>query len=776
MRRAITWLILAYLAIALIPPTPAPTGIGIDPSWVWALNLAYAQSLDFGSNILFTFGPLGHVLMPTIPQTPLWQYALFVGLLYASILAALVTLVRRTADLTIPLLAAFALIILGGHQVEYHDAAIVLIAAAILTRRDGFPWWEHLVFSLLTALAFSAKFNSFILGAGLQLFLLIPYFRRPGLWRALALPYLTATLSLGLFIWLSSVWALPGYLRGMLEISSGYSAAMGIVGPFAPFFLAILFILAIVIFIPAISDDRRPLIYALLPAAWYLFAGFKHGFVRQDDHYLGFLPRIAMAAILLLAVNKSRRDRVLITALACAALILSLGQHLDAGDAVVANVKSRLTLQASLANARDFACLDCLSRRLLADSEAMFPPDHLDPASRQLLQGRTVDIFPTRVSFVPANKLTWQPRPVFASYSTYTAYLDRLNADAVQDAGADAVILQQETIDGRIQLFEDPQTSRALSNWYDVAFENSDHLILLRRGLPRYSQPRSIGTITATFGQSITVPSASPQERIIMKVHLPRTLRGKLTSTLLRGSPVTLRARMDSGSESIGRILPETIGGGILLGRWPQTLDEMRTYFDPQDDGLDPRIVNVRFDAAQPADFPATFLIEWLKVTETSPRRSTDWDAVSRTLEPLWKPGTPIASQDLTTQAAPNELDLTPTSIDPQLTLTNIKNLGDFQTIVVRAQFDVADRVELYFGSPSGTRRLSAEVPATKRPIDVYFAVGLHPLWTTEHGTQLRLDPTAALGVGHHVKLLGIWGSKAKGPHPEAQVVFRLSP
>ena len=59
---AIVLLVMSFLSF---PNPVSSAGPGLDESWVWMLNhLAFTQS--FGRDIVFTYGPLGFLLVPQL--------------------------------------------------------------------------------------------------------------------------------------------------------------------------------------------------------------------------------------------------------------------------------------------------------------------------------------------------------------------------------------------------------------------------------------------------------------------------------------------------------------------------------------------------------------------------------------------------------------------------------------------------------------------------------------------------------------------------------------
>ena len=89
--RRFTELAFAIVAIvALVPFDPVLASTGLDPSWQQALHHAIERGLQFGTDIVFTYGPLGfahtRVYWPGLfAVTLLYWLAFAVALAHAAI-------------------------------------------------------------------------------------------------------------------------------------------------------------------------------------------------------------------------------------------------------------------------------------------------------------------------------------------------------------------------------------------------------------------------------------------------------------------------------------------------------------------------------------------------------------------------------------------------------------------------------------------------------------------------------------------------------------------
>lgn len=765
--------VLAYLYLCLAPLPPPPVGTGIDPSWVWALNLAHRDHLTFGQDIVFTYGPLGRIMMPTLPITPLLSYIALITFFYASIGAALLRIWLafrpNLKAFLAPAVALLALLILCGYHVEYQDGALALVACAAIIASPRYPHAMQALLTVLIAIVFSGKFNSFVLGFGLQVMLAIVLtLRERRFWKP-SLAWLAASLCASILFFLSlNQWTgLLGYVKGALELSSGYSEAMSVIGPAGTLLLAIATCAAIYLVIPLLSEDPKALLPGLLPALVITFLAFKHAFVRQDDHQLAFQAKITFACLFPLLLARTRRDILSYASVAALSCLVSLGFHMDARADMTSAIRDRLTF----ANASDYVRMVFNARErtatIWAESEKGYKLGVLDPATLQLIGNRTVDIHPIRIDMIPINNLKWRPRPVIAEYSAYTPYLDALNAEQIIRNGAERIVLRREDLDGRIQLMEDPQTASALLNWYDVLLINENHVLLGRRAQPRYDAPKPLARTIARWATPIPVPAPGPNEVIVMRAHIRQTLSGKLTTLFLRAAPVNLSMQTSNGTGSLGRIIWRNLSAGTQLFPRPITSWDNAAIFEGPEWGLSPRIETVRFDTPGLSQFQSEIEIEWLTQRLRQPQ-PVDSSKILSSLEPIWKPGEPASLIDATILDPKQPELLQATTIDPQILIAT-KDLRPYRSIVAKVRLvDPEDRIELFFNHPSAARRVFGAVPVQGKDLDVVFNVGAHPEWDREPVTQIRLDPRAHQG---RVIVKGIWGSKVALEEKTAQIV-----
>lgn len=131
--------LVAYIAILLLPRNPGVVSLSLDTSWSLTLQWAYLQGLQFGKDIIFTYGPLGFlevgdVLLPDGPLWPIigWQLVSR-ALLIAAVLYATKELPTWTRAVTL-LLYGFAVgtMTFAGA----HIATLLTVPALLLGSRE----------------------------------------------------------------------------------------------------------------------------------------------------------------------------------------------------------------------------------------------------------------------------------------------------------------------------------------------------------------------------------------------------------------------------------------------------------------------------------------------------------------------------------------------------------------------------------------------------------------------------------------------------------------
>jgi hypothetical protein len=567
--------LIALLSWPTVSPVPRP---GIDPSWVAGLYMALNRGLHFGSQIVFTYGPLGFLQQPVLYDRGLWIVAFLYGVIvYVALAVALLWVARRSMPLPIAAAAVYALLAIG-----YLEAAAVLLVLVIcLSSLSGRPApGGPLVLSVgggaLSAVELLGKLNFGIAILAMCLLALLGLSDRR---RQLGL-FAAAAGILLVLLWLLTGQTLSnvsGFLANGWEVLSGYSSAMATnvsdVSWQRPWAIGVIALLLAAAGVAGRRDPPPRRSAAVAIVAVFGFAMFKQSFVRQglgnaSDFYplmlgvglalawrlpvrLPGLPPYAPAAALL----------VPLATLSVAALPSpSFWDSLKPSDHVEYLHRD---IEALLSGGRRRA-LQREGRRLMASNY------RIDPASLALLNGRRVDVEPWEIGAAWAYGLEWQPLPVIQGYQAYTSELDRLNAAALAGSGRPTAILRQNTdafpgfaasVDDRYLPWDPPATARAMLCHYRPVRTTRRWQVLYPTA-DRCGTRRIVARVRVHTDAQLRVPAPPPGGVIYADVH------GIGVEGFERLRAFLYRARerwVAVNGRQHWRLVPGTAGDGLLL-------------------------------------------------------------------------------------------------------------------------------------------------------------------------------------------------------------------
>jgi hypothetical protein len=576
--------VLVWAVYLVQPPLVATTGL--DQSWRIGLTLAVRHHLQFGRDILFTFGPLGYVLQG-MPDRTLAASSAAISLAVALIVAwgVWIALQGRSGLLQKAALVAGLLTLTTFVSLDY---AAVFGAVAILARASRFPRlavWTGAAIGLLALFGALSKYTLAldVLGAAAVVWA-VDLVTGPARRRRAALVSAAVAIAvdaLGLAVALhASLGGVVAYLRGAAAISAGYSAAMAVTGSRLSLGLAGVVALAVVAIGVAARRERQPTLIAL--AAVTLFLAWKHGFVRQDGHIVMYFATAAALAVILTAVVR-RRDSAIIGLGAAVLTFAVFGFEFSR----VYDVPPTLFSLERFTAAAAYLTAPLRTQAMLADEEpAALSEDRLPPALRATLGDATVDVHQTETAIVAANDLRWDPLPVFQDYTAYTPSLDAMNDAALRSHGAMWILYDDDAIDGRLPLGEMPATTDDIACLYRPYTTAPTPLgqrafLLLHRisGGGCVVQPGAVDTSVA-IGRPIDVPTPrSPAAFVTASFDLHPTLRTQVMTLLWRGPIVELAVAYVDGSQGRFRLVADTVRDGVIVSCAPRDLSDVAAFF-----------------------------------------------------------------------------------------------------------------------------------------------------------------------------------------------------
>jgi hypothetical protein len=609
-----------FLWMALLDFPQRAFGLNFDESWAQALGHFLKHHFQAGVDYIFTYGPLGYFLPPTYDPDLFWHKYAWEIVVKAVFAMTLLKLTRGYSSHLARLTCCWLLAALAGQILAVSaDAvymAIILAHFLFLMHPSGSRGTasQGISVSILALLAL-VKFSFLLFSvAGLILVTLHRTAVRRNLGALLPAGGFGAFFMLGWLVLGQHPGNLPRYLRGSLEISTGYFAAMAVKGAGGEIYLALVITLllgAACLACPvAVHLTRRRVTCGAL-VGLSVFALWKQGFVRHDHHSVGFFAFMLVLPFCFPAAFPTYRWRSpMRAALLGAAVVLSgLGVEMSlrhngmehSFDPLRLTARAcervRRNLRATLAPSR--------MRRGLEAQRAALAAEHRLPRIRAVVQGAPVDMLSYELGAVFLNELNWQPRPVFQSYSAFSPALLAANARFYRGSRApEYVIFKLQTLDDRPPAMDDSVTLLDFFRTYRPVLAEKSYVLFRRQPEPppdaaapqRVRLERLIG-----FNEEVALGDGGglPQ-KIAFRVR--SSSQGKLLALLYKPSPLLIRMRTATGRELSYRLIPGMVRNGFLINPLlVDNTDVLRLYGAPPRDKV--VFVNIVADAETQRDY-----------------------------------------------------------------------------------------------------------------------------------------------------------------------------
>jgi lysophospholipase L1-like esterase len=577
-RRAVPVLaVAALLTVSFLIFPAAPPDNEVDSSLASVLNYAHQQGLQFGPELVFTYGPLGFLMflyysahaaglrlavqvavclstavglcLVAWRLRPLWRWgllALFFGI--APNVPTRPDLVLNTALLCWGLLC----FVEGGRRLRAYV----------------------LMFALLAAFAALAKV-SFLFGATASVGLMACDLVLRGR-RRLALGLMAAFAGAWLAGWQGSgqaVGNLGAYFAQGLAIAKAYNGALGWEGPVlledAVVGLAVMALGLVILRAAAMSGSGagRWSLRGGLVLAWLLLLSFgvwKHGCVRagREMLFLGFITVLGFALEALPCERRlaGRWARGLAVAVAALSLItMQLYCFVGWPGSLWVPFQTFRQNLAWLLNPADY------QRRMEAGIESNRREAQL-PRCSEAIGRASVDVFGEWQAYALHNGWNYRPRPVFQSYVACSQPLMQLNQQFyLSPAAPEYVLFRLFGFDQKFAPLEDaPLLRTLLANYQPIVAEGP--FLLLKHAATTTPAVELVREGTVQAGQAIDLRQFGDTD-LWLEAALEPTWLGRLRQVLYRPPTVRLAAWREPGGKLMvrKRAPAQMLAAGFLL-------------------------------------------------------------------------------------------------------------------------------------------------------------------------------------------------------------------
>jgi hypothetical protein len=536
-----TWLLGIVVALLSWPLRSVSPGAGVDPSWQTALHFAAEHRLAFGTELVFTYGPLGFLKVPLIaydgPAVASAIYSLGVQLALG---VTLVWAARRSFSLPAALSIAFVAASLMSALFIPTEAiiSVAFIWCVVALGDDAPPFsWSLVVIggAVLSAIEVLGKLNTGLLVLAMCTVAVLGLRgQRPRGLRVFSATFVAALA----ILWVASGQGLGNvdeYVSTGVEVISGYSRAVPIDAAAVGWdYVAAAGMIAAALGATFVGTRKLPparRVATLVLVLLLSFALFKQAFVR---HYAFFLPLFVSAMLSpWLAFRWTGATRIV--AVAAIAVISILYFPISQGElrasAVVDTIQPVDRGRAAVDRLRTLLVPGTRERAREEAKARLRGLYGLDPRSLALLERRRVALQRSEFSLAWAYDLEWDPLPVLGAYSTYTPNLDSRNAEALaSDAGPQRILRHRPGVEtgdpsrlfgarssgaeDRFAPWEGPRTTLAMLCHFE-ALRTTRLYQVLGRVPDRCGQPRRIGSVSTRYDRDVRVPRAPQADQVV---------------------------------------------------------------------------------------------------------------------------------------------------------------------------------------------------------------------------------------------------------------------
>ncbi len=544
--------------------------MGLDPSWQAGLYMALHNGLHAGTQVVFTYGPLGFLDAPGVWYAGLGAIAFaYQALLLLALAVALVWALSRSLHVVLAAVIV-ALVLIGSTEIDLEIALTTILCVAALGPRAprSLGWIVTWGGGILGALGTLVLLRTGPVVLVMSLITVLALDRR----RLRVATLCGCAIVTFLIAWFASgqgVGNITAYASNAAQIVGGFGQAMSN-GTAQTKRLVEIIVLALAL--PAIAlaggTGRRRWVacVVVLIASVTLY---KESIVRQDSGHVALF--VSTAAVIGLGLWQRRNwQPAAAVAIAMVAIVatgpLSSYRHFQLHQLNPVMHAHTLVSQIDAVTSSHDRSLGRFDMELAYD---------LDGRVLAALHGHTVDIDPWEIAIAWAYQLNWHPTPVIQNYSAYTPALDRLNADALRSGSAPQRILRENInldnqsqtgdVNARLESWDPPeQTIAMLCNYVPLITERRWQV--LAKSTDRCGASTLVRTISVRNDEKIPLPAPGPGMLTYARIDGAQTIRSRVRALLYRGAML----HISTNSGALHELVPATATDGLLLDLSPQ--------------------------------------------------------------------------------------------------------------------------------------------------------------------------------------------------------------
>lgn len=568
------FIIIVPLFVPFTPKMPAP---GLDPSWALGLNQAVAQGLAFGKQIIFTLGPYGCIYTKFFH--PATDQMMMLGSLFFSCCywLLLVTLLNRVSWIWFFSWLLFLLTLVYSKDSLFFSYPLLLGLLVYYDIGEVRPLFTkksaQITFILLLCplgLLPLIK-GSLLIICSLVVLLIVSISL---LFKRRFQAYFTVVVPL---ISMCSFWCLsgqalvdlPAYLINSFIMAHSFTEAMANNGNVNEV-LVYLITASLILCYLMIGNNKTKIVraYSFLLFFIFLLLSFKAGFVRHLGHAFIASTSIVLAALALAFVDRSKFTApVMLIALFTFIFIESNYVQIN----LPKNIKSTYS-------AAWFGLTNRLKDPSWLKNNFNLTMNFISNQNVLPQFSGSSDIYSYDQTALIASGNSWNPRPIFQSYSVFNSLFARTNERHLFKHSPETIFFKLQAIDNRLPSLEDGLSWPAL--WQNYKVDGLlNHYILLRKKESK-PEPLTLKTLVQgvfSLGQEVSVPFAN--KPLFIELKLKPTILGALAQFFFKSDELQIIVTLTNGIQKKYRFIAEMAESGFLISPLIETTEEFAQLF-----------------------------------------------------------------------------------------------------------------------------------------------------------------------------------------------------
>ena len=563
--RVLETLVLTAAINATLVSFPGPPGTNLDASWQEMLIHAHARGMQFGRDLIFTWGPWGYIWgnyhLGSAGAAPLLAWKVAANLLIS------LALVVLTRSLVLWRRLAFVAVFMAFNWFFMDVGFFVLITliGIVGLMRRGAPLYQMAAWAFALGFLSQIKFTYLVISSAAVIAAVACCAGRRS-WRGI--PAIAGAYGLSLIV----AWVGAGqdpanlfaYIRYSLEIALGYGDAMGLDEALPVFLCGAALAAACAFFLWRAwrTIPERP--YALCTCAFLAFTMFvmwKEGFTRADGHVMGFFAFILTLVPVLQSLLLPERRWHWFEGSAVLCLLGIAAANLD-----MLRMVPRITWERIYGSTTTMGRLGSLPGEWQRSYEEARLSAAM-PAVTAAVGKATVDVYDCFTAAALLNGMQLAARPIFQSYSAYTPGLEERNLRSYQsDRAPDFLLWSDDRIDDRYPGQDDAMLLAALPGHFEPLFPEDGFWLMKRTSALSKAavERRIIFKVRVHLAEEITLPPQRDQAIWLRADAVPNIL-GRARALLYKPARIAIVTTDDEGHQKAWRLIPRVARDGFIL-------------------------------------------------------------------------------------------------------------------------------------------------------------------------------------------------------------------